>query len=162
MGECCPLLYCQEITYPCWWFIQNKMVTLKNLILKYISMKNILKRKCHVGINVVFIEAIETVWCMIHEKHVNYPMIMFAPSLIWDRHNLLEGGSPIILRGRREEGMYYFFSSTFNFFFIIWLELSLFVPFILPAPLFRRESRRKRFFLIWILFQVYFDFAYSK
>ena len=113
MGECCPLLYCQEITYLCWWFIQNKMVTLKNLILKYIGMKNILKRKCHVGINVVFIEVIETVWCMIHEKHVNYPMIMFAPSLIWDRHKLFEGGSPITLRWRREKGMYYFFSSTF-------------------------------------------------
>jgi hypothetical protein len=40
---------------------KNKMVTLKNLILKYIGMKNILKRKCHVGINVVFIELIETV-----------------------------------------------------------------------------------------------------
>jgi hypothetical protein len=35
-----------------------KMVTLKNLILKYIGMTNIniLKRKCHVGINVVFLE----------------------------------------------------------------------------------------------------------
>ena len=35
-------------------------VTLKNLILKYIGMTNIniLKRKCHVGINVVFLEVI--------------------------------------------------------------------------------------------------------
>jgi hypothetical protein len=34
--------------------------TLKNLILKYIGMTNIniLKRKCHVGINVVFLEVI--------------------------------------------------------------------------------------------------------
>ena len=39
---------------------KNKMVTLKNLILKYIGMKNIniLKRECHVGINVVFVEEI--------------------------------------------------------------------------------------------------------
>jgi hypothetical protein len=37
---------------------KNKMVTLKNLILKYIGMKNmnILKRRCNVGINVVFLE----------------------------------------------------------------------------------------------------------
>jgi hypothetical protein len=93
------------------------MVTLKNVILKYIGMNNILKRKCHVGINVVFIEVIATVWCMIHEKHVHYHMIMFASFLIWDRQNLFEGRSPITLRGRREKGMYYFFSSTFNFFF---------------------------------------------
>jgi hypothetical protein len=33
------------------------------------------------------------------------------------------------------------------------------VPFILPTPLFRRESRRKRFFNS--NFQVYFDFAYN-
>jgi len=39
---------------------KNKMVTSKNLILKYIGMKNIniLKRKCHVEINVVFLEVI--------------------------------------------------------------------------------------------------------
>jgi hypothetical protein len=39
---------------------KNKMVTLKNLILKYIGIKNIniLKRKWHVGINVVFLEVI--------------------------------------------------------------------------------------------------------
>ena len=39
---------------------KNKMVTLKNLILKYIGMKNIniLKRKCHIRINVVFLEMI--------------------------------------------------------------------------------------------------------
>ena len=46
--------------------------------------------------------------------------------ILWDRHNLFEGRSPIILRGRRDKGMYYFASSTFNFFFIIWLQLSLF------------------------------------
>jgi hypothetical protein len=45
---------------------KNKMVTLKNLILKYIGMKNIniLKRKCHFGIN-VDIEDIETVRCIL-------------------------------------------------------------------------------------------------
>ena len=39
---------------------KNKMVTLKNLILKYIGIKyiNILKRKCHVEINVVFLDVI--------------------------------------------------------------------------------------------------------
>jgi hypothetical protein len=61
---------------------KNKMVTLKNLILKYIGMKNIniLKRKCHFGIN-VDIEDIETVRCIskFHEKHCHYPMNMFAP-----------------------------------------------------------------------------------
>ena len=51
---------------------KNKMVTLKNLILKYIGMKNInihlwiekevsCSNKCNVFI--------ETVWCMFHEKH---------------------------------------------------------------------------------------------
>ena len=34
---------------------------IENLIPKYIGMHNILKRKCHVGINVVFIEVIATV-----------------------------------------------------------------------------------------------------
>jgi hypothetical protein len=36
------------------------MFTLKNLILQYIGRKkiNILKRKCHVGLNVVFLEGI--------------------------------------------------------------------------------------------------------
>jgi len=39
---------------------KNKMVTPKNFILQYIGMKNIniLKRKCQVGINVVFLELI--------------------------------------------------------------------------------------------------------
>jgi hypothetical protein len=56
------------------------MATLKNLILKYIGMKNIniLKRKCHVGINVVFLECdIETVWCMFHEKPFPLPQEIF-------------------------------------------------------------------------------------
>ena len=35
------------------------------------------------------------------------------------------------------------------------------VPFILPTPLFA-ENLVERDFLIRILFQVYFDFAYSK
>ena len=113
IGECCPLLYLSANQLPLLMIYKNKMVTLKNLILKYIGMKNILKRKCHVAINVVFIEVIETVWCMIHDKHVHYPMIMFAPFLIWDRHNLFEGRSTTTLRGRREKGMYYFFSSIF-------------------------------------------------
>jgi hypothetical protein len=54
------LLYLSEITYPWWWYIKNKLVTLKNLILIYIGMTNIniLKRKCHVGINVLFLEVI--------------------------------------------------------------------------------------------------------
>jgi len=49
-GNNLPLLICYT----------NKMVTLKNLILKYKGRKkiNILKRKSHVGINVVFLEVI--------------------------------------------------------------------------------------------------------
>jgi hypothetical protein len=83
-------------------------------------------------------------------------------TLIWDRHSLFEGRSLIILRGRREKGMYFFFQVLFIF-FLNYLTgvISLWhmaVPFILPMPLFRRESRRKSF-LIRILFQVYFDFA---
>ena len=60
---------------------KNKMVTLKNLILKYIGMKNItiLKRKC------VFRSVIETVGCMFHEKHFPCPMNMFAQ--FWPLHN---------------------------------------------------------------------------
>jgi hypothetical protein len=48
--------------------------------------------------------------------------------LIWDRHNLFEGRSPIMFRGRHEKGMYYFFQVLFKVFlkFVIWLELSLF------------------------------------
>ena len=47
-------------------------------------MNNISKRKCHVEINVVFIEVIETVWCMINEKYFRCPMIMLAPFLLGD------------------------------------------------------------------------------
>jgi hypothetical protein len=48
--------------------------------------------------------------------------------LIWDRHNLFEGRSPIMFRGRHEKVMYYFFQVLFKVFlkFVIWLELSLF------------------------------------
>ena len=55
------LLYLSGNHLPLVMIYKNKMVTLKNLILKYIGMKNIniLKRKCHVGINVVvFLEVI--------------------------------------------------------------------------------------------------------
>ena len=70
--------------------------------------------------------------------------------LIWDRHNLFEGRSSIILRGRREKGMY-FFSFLLSKGFLNYLAgvISLWlmaVPFILPMSLFRRESRRMRFF----------------
>jgi hypothetical protein len=41
-------------------------------------------------------------------------------------------------------------------------DFDLAVPFILPTPLFRREFGRKRFVLVRILFQVYFDFTLSK
>ena len=54
------LLYLSGIHLPLVMIYKNKLVTLKNLILKYIGMTNIniLKRKCHVGINVVFLEVI--------------------------------------------------------------------------------------------------------
>ena len=50
------LLYLSGIHLPLVMIYKNKLVTLKNLILKYIGMTNIniLKRKGHVGINVVF------------------------------------------------------------------------------------------------------------
>ena len=50
------LLYLSGNHLPLVMIYKNKMVTLKNLILKYIGMKNIniiLKRKCHLQINVV-------------------------------------------------------------------------------------------------------------
>jgi hypothetical protein len=34
-----------------------------------------------------------------------------------DRHNLFEGRSPIILRGRREKGMYFFVQVFFKVFY---------------------------------------------
>jgi hypothetical protein len=82
------LLYFSGNHLPLVMIYEYKMVTLKNLILKYIGMKNIniLKRKWHVGINVVFSECdIETVWCMFHEKQFHCPMNMFAP--FWPWHN---------------------------------------------------------------------------
>ena len=64
--------------------------------------------------------------------------------IIWDRPNLFEGWSPIILRGRREKGMYFFFKYFLKFFFnylsgviSLWLMAVL---FILPTPLFRRVN----------------------
>jgi hypothetical protein len=61
---------------------KNKMVTLKNLILKYIGMNNIniLKRNCHVGINVVFLEMILKMYDVCFMKNISIaPMNMFAP-----------------------------------------------------------------------------------
>jgi hypothetical protein len=51
---------------------KNKMVTLKNLILKYISMKNIniLKRKCRVGINLLFLELILKLYDVCFTKNI--------------------------------------------------------------------------------------------
>ena len=52
---------------------KNKMVTLKNLILKYIGMNNIniLKRKCHVGINIVFLEEILKLYDVCFMKNIS-------------------------------------------------------------------------------------------
>jgi len=61
---------------------KNKMVTLKNLILKYIGMKNIniLNRNCHVGINVVFLEMILKLYDVCFMKNIFIAhMNMFAP-----------------------------------------------------------------------------------
>ena len=57
------LLYLSGNYLPLVMIYKNELVTLKNLILKYIhdigmTNINILKRKCHVGINVVFLEVI--------------------------------------------------------------------------------------------------------
>jgi len=48
------------------------MVTLKNLILKYIGRKkiNILIRKCHVEIDVVFLEVILKLFDVCFMKHI--------------------------------------------------------------------------------------------
>ena len=45
---------------------------MKNLILKYIGRKkiNILERKCHVGINVVFLEVILKLYDVCFMKHI--------------------------------------------------------------------------------------------
>ena len=73
------LLYLSGNHLPLVMIYKNKLVTLKNLILKYIGIINIniLKRKCHVGINVVFLEVILKL--MFHEKYLHCPMNMFAP-----------------------------------------------------------------------------------
>jgi hypothetical protein len=54
---------------------KNKMVTLKNLILKYIGMNNIniLKRNCQVGINVVFVEVILKLYDVRFKKAFSLP-----------------------------------------------------------------------------------------
>jgi hypothetical protein len=70
-----------------------------------------------------------------------------STSIIWDGHNLFEGRSPIILLGRREKGM--------CFFYIIWLELSLFDLWLFRSFYLRRSSAEnlvERDFLIRILF----------
>ena len=68
---------------------KNKMVTLKNLILKYISMKNIniLKRKCRVGINLLFLELILKLYDVCFTKNIciapfwpSHKMLLFRPS----------------------------------------------------------------------------------
>ena len=80
--------------------------------------------------------------------------------IIWNSHNLFEGRSPIILRGRE---CIIFFQVLFKgFFLIILLELSLFDLWLFRSFYLRRSSAEnlvERDFLIRILFQVYFDFA---
>ena len=55
--------------------LKNKVVTLKNLLLKYIGMKNIniLKRNCHIGINVVFLEVILKLYDVCFMKNISMP-----------------------------------------------------------------------------------------
>jgi hypothetical protein len=81
---------------------KNKLVTLKNWILKYIGMTNIniLKRKCHVGINVVFLEVILKLCDVCFMKNIFIaPMNMFAPTMQtfmidkWDIHKKEKGHS---------------------------------------------------------------------
>jgi hypothetical protein len=58
------------------------MVAWKNLTLKYIGIKiiNILKRKCHVGINVVFLELILKLYDVCFMKNIFIAIEhMFAP-----------------------------------------------------------------------------------
>jgi hypothetical protein len=49
------------------------MVTMKNVILKYIGRKNIniLERNCHVGINVVFLEVILELYDVCFMKNIS-------------------------------------------------------------------------------------------
>ena len=46
-------------------------------------------------------------------RYNQLPVLKNNGQIIWDWHNLFEGRSPIILRGRREKGMHFSFSSTF-------------------------------------------------
>ena len=45
---------------------------------------------------------------------------LYKNTIIWDKHNLFEGRSPIMFRGRHEKGMYYFFQVLFKAFFLIY------------------------------------------
>ena len=91
------------------------------------------------------------------------PIAYCSKQLLWERHNLFAGRSPIILGGRREKGMYlFFFKYFYKLFLIIWLELSLFDLWLFCSFYLCRSSAEnlvERDFLIRILFQVYFDFA---
>ena len=53
-------------------YYKNNIVTLKNLILKYIGMENIniWKRMCQVGINVVFLEVILKLYDVCFMKNI--------------------------------------------------------------------------------------------
>ena len=59
---------CQEITYPYWWFIKKENI-------------NILKRKPHVGINVVLLELILTLYDVCFLQNIS-----IAP--FWPSHRL--------------------------------------------------------------------------
>ena len=102
--------------------------------------------------------------CFFHLPLLITPFVIFKPFLIWDRHNLFEGRSPIILGGRREKGMYFFFKYFLIIFFKLfgWSYLSLTYGCSVHFTYLRRSSADnlvERDFLIRILFQVYFDFA---
>ena len=66
------LLYLSGNHLPLLMIYKNKMVTPKNLILQYIGMTNIntLKRNCHVGINVVFLEVILKMYDVCFMKNI--------------------------------------------------------------------------------------------
>ena len=76
-------LICQDINYPLLMVYKNKMVTLKNFILKYIGMKNIniLKRKCLVGINLLFLELILKLYDVCFMKNIFI-------ALFWPSHKM--------------------------------------------------------------------------
>ena len=80
------LLYFSGNHLPLVMIYKNKMVTLKNLILRYIGMTNqYIEKKvsCWNKCSVVRSD-IETVWCMFHETHLHCPMNLFAP--FWHSH----------------------------------------------------------------------------